>query len=197
MSPTVTKTALEGVVILEPAVFPDHRGHFFESFNLKDFEAALSVRPVFVQDSQSCSVRNVVRGIHFQRKAPQAKLVRAISGEIFDVVVDVRSESPRFGAWIGVHLSAANRRQIWIPEGFGHGFVSMTPTAEVLYKVTRLWDPTDEWCLKWDDPDMGIEWPLSGPAIVSARDASGMSLASLRAEGRHGPSEGSPNVQKG
>lgn len=190
MIPKVAQTALEGVVILEPVVFSDHRGHFFESFNLDDFEAALSVRPVFVQDSQSSSMLNVVRGIHFQKTAPQAKLVRVISGEIFDVVVDVRPDSPRFGAWIGVHLSAANRRQIWIPEGFGHGFVSMTLTAEVVYKVTRFWDPSDERCLKWDDPDIGINWPLSGPAVVSARDANGMSLAALLAEGRQGGGEG-------
>lgn len=177
MNLTVTPTALPDVLMLEPRVFADSRGFFFESFNARVFEQATGLRPTFVQDNHSMSSRNVVRGLHYQLTHPQAKLVRAVVGEIFDVAVDVRPASPTFGKWVGVKLSASNKRQLWIPEGFAHGFVVTSDTAEVLYKTTDFWHPEDERCILWNDQALGIAWPLTEGAIVSAKDSAGVVLS--------------------
>jgi dTDP-4-dehydrorhamnose 3,5-epimerase len=170
-------TSLAGVLLLEPAVFKDGRGHFFESWNQRAFDAAVGRRTEFVQDNQSRSVRGVLRGLHYQLPRPQGKLVRALRGEIFDVVVDLRRGSPTLGRWAGEVLSAENRRQLWIPEGFAHGFLALSDEAEVLYKTTDYWTREAERCIRWDDPDLAIAWPLEGAApIVSAKDAEGVRL---------------------
>jgi dTDP-4-dehydrorhamnose 3,5-epimerase len=167
-------TAIPDVVLLEPRVFGDARGFFFESFNRRDLEAALR-RPLdFVQDNHSLSARGVLRGLHYQLPMPQAKLVRVTRGEVFDVAVDLRRGSPTFGRWTSEVLSAANKRQMWIPEGFAHGFLVVSPEAEVQYKTTEYWHPEHERCIRWDDPDLAIPWPLAGgPPTVSAKDVAG------------------------
>lgn len=173
----VTPTRLPEVLLLEPAVFGDARGFFFESFNARAFAEAIGREVSFVQDNHSRSMPNVVRGLHYQLRHPQGKLVRVAVGEIFDVAVDLRRGSPRFGEWVGVRLSAENRRQLWVPEGFAHGFVSTGAThAEVLYKTTDYWFADDERCIAWNDPDIGIDWPLAGPPILSDKDARGVAL---------------------
>ena len=171
----VRRTAIPDVVVVEPRVFGDARGFFFESFNRRGLEGTLG-RPLdFVQDNHSSSTRGVLRGLHYQLPHPQGKLVRATRGEVFDVAVDLRRGSPTFGRWVAETLSAANRRQLWIPEGFGHGFLVLSDEAEFLYKVTDYWQPEHERCIRWDDPDLGIAWPaLGAPPSVSAKDAAGL-----------------------
>lgn len=169
---TVTPTALPEVLLLEPRLFTDARGSFFESFNQREFEAATGVHQTFVQDNHSCSGHGVLRGMHFQIGQAQGKLIRATSGEVFDVAVDVRRSSPTFKRWVGVTLSAENRRQLWIPEGFAHGFLVISEFAEVLYKTTDYWQPTNERSLLWNDPDVGIDWPTSEAPVLAAKDAS-------------------------
>lgn len=178
----VTPTDLPGVVIVEPAVFDDPRGYFFESFNAREFAEATGVDRPFVQDNQSRSARGVLRGLHFQVRRPQGKLVRVLRGEIFDVAVDLRRSSPTFGGWTGVRLSDANRRQLWVPEGFAHGFLVVSEHAELLYKTTDYWDRSDEHAIGWSDPELGIAWPAeaidpaTGP-VLSPRDATAPGFA--------------------
>ncbi|GEJ55444.1 dTDP-4-dehydrorhamnose 3,5-epimerase [Anaeromyxobacter diazotrophicus] len=168
------KTSLPDVLVLEPKVFGDARGFFYESYNQRAFEAAVG-RPVsFVQDNHSLSSRGVLRGLHYQLPHPQGKLVRVVRGEVFDVAVDLRRGSPTFGKWVGETLSAENRRQLWIPEGFAHGFVVVSDQAEFLYKTTDYYHPESERCIRWDDADLAVAWPAIGAApTVSAKDAAG------------------------
>jgi dTDP-4-dehydrorhamnose 3,5-epimerase len=165
--------AIPEVLVIEPRVFKDDRGFFFESFNGRAFEKAIGRPVAFVQDNHSYSSKNVLRGLHYQIRQPQGKLVRAISGVIFDVAVDLRKGSPTFGRWVGDILSAENRKQIWVPEGFAHGFVVMSDQAEVLYKTTDYWSPENERCIVWNDETLGVKWPIDGPPIVSSKDAGG------------------------
>jgi dTDP-4-dehydrorhamnose 3,5-epimerase len=170
-------TALAGVVMLEPKVFGDDRGFFYESFNERRFLDLTGVAPRFVQDNHSRSVKGVLRGLHYQIRQAQAKLVRVIAGEVFDVVVDIRKSSPTFGQWVGAMLSADNRRQVWVPEGFAHGFVVTSDTAEFLYKTTDYWAPEHERCILWNDPAVAIDWPLDAPPLLSEKDKKGSLLA--------------------
>ena len=166
---------LPGVVCLEPKVFGDARGFFFESFNRRVLEP-LGIPGDFVQDNHSRSARNVLRGLHYQIRQPQGKLVRVIAGEVFDVAVDIRRSSPAFGRWVGMHLSAENKRIAWIPPGFAHGFVVLSESAEFLYKTTDYWAPEHERSIAWNDPDIGIRWPFEGEPVLSAKDAKGTAL---------------------
>jgi dTDP-4-dehydrorhamnose 3,5-epimerase len=168
---TVTPTALPEVLILEPRVFGDARGFFFESFNQRDFAQATGLDVQFVQDNHSRSVKGVLRGLHYQIQHPQGKLVRVTQGEVFDVVVDLRRNSPNFGKWDGVLLSADNKRQLWVPPGFAHGFVVTSDTAEFLYKTTDYWYPEFERSLLWNDPTVGVQWPVQGGQGCSGKDA--------------------------
>ena len=170
-------TGLAGVLLLEPQVFEDGRGFFFESFNARHFRDATGVDPDFVQDNHSRSTRNVVRGLHYQVGVPQGKLVRVVAGSVFDVVVDLRAASPTFGRWIGTELSADNRRQLWVPPGCAHGFVTTSDAAECLYKTTEYWSPAHERTLLWNDPALAIAWPLTGEAVLSAKDRIGTPFA--------------------
>ncbi len=169
----VVSTTIPDVVVIEPKVFGDARGFFYESFNQKQFEALTGVSKQFVQDNHSRSARNVLRGLHYQVRQPQGKLVRVIAGEVFDVVVDIRRSSPTFGKWFGLNLSADNKRMLWIPEGFAHGFVVLSEYAEFLYKTTDYWAPEHERSIMWNDPDLAIEWPLDGEPLLSAKDKAG------------------------
>lgn len=171
-------TSLPEVLLLEPRVFGDERGFFFESWNRHVF-ADLGIDVDFVQDNHSLSSRGILRGMHYQTRNVQGKLVRVIAGEVFDVAVDLRGDSPRFGCWTGTHLSAVNRRMLWIPPGFAHGFYVTSESAEFIYKCSDYYDPAHEVSLRWDDPQVGIEWPLpdDAPPILSAKDAAGLSLA--------------------
>lgn len=172
----VVATEIPGVLLLEPRVFTDDRGAFFESFNAAAFAAAVG-RPVsFVQDNQSTSRRHVLRGLHYQEPKPQGKLVRVVAGVIYDVAADIRPGSPSFGRWVGIELSAENRRQLWVPEGLAHGFLVLSESAEVLYKTTDFYAPGCEKIIRWDDPTLGIRWPLSAPPLLSPRDAAGATL---------------------
>ncbi|VVE85578.1 dTDP-4-dehydrorhamnose 3,5-epimerase [Pandoraea sputorum] len=174
----VIPTAIPAVRVIEPKVFGDSRGHFFESFNQRNFNDGLGETLTFVQDNQSRSARGVLRGLHYQVKQPQGKLVRVLQGEIYDVAVDIREGSPTFGKWVAEVLSAENKRQLWIPAGFAHGFVVTSETAEVLYKTTDYWAPQFERCIRWDDPTLAIPWPLDGiTPIVSDKDKQGMLFA--------------------
>jgi dTDP-4-dehydrorhamnose 3,5-epimerase len=169
-----TPTTIADVLLLEPRVFGDERGFFFESFNARDFAVATGLNLAFVQDNHSKSARGVLRGLHYQVKNPQGKLVRVVSGEVFDVVVDIRPQSPTYGQWVGEHLSASNQRQLWIPPGLAHGFLVLSESAEFLYKTTDYYAPEFERCLAWNDPSLAITWPLGGLApVVSAKDALG------------------------
>jgi len=172
----ITPLAIPDVVLIEPDVFSDARGDFFESYNAARLRAALGRDPAFVQDNQSRSVRHVVRGLHYQIRQPQAKLVRVVAGEVFDVAVDLRRASPTFGQWAGALLSAENKRQLWVPEGFAHGFMVLSEVAETLYKATDYYAPAHERCVRWDDPDIGIAWPQQGEVIVSEKDRRGVAL---------------------
>lgn len=167
----VQPTALAGVLILEPRLFEDARGFFYESFNQRAFDEATGLSHSFVQDNHSQSRLGVLRGLHYQIQQPQGKLVRVLRGEIFDVAVDLRRSSPTFGHWTGALLSAQNRRQLWVPEGFAHGFLVTSEDAEVLYKTTDFYAPEHERSLRWDDPQLAIDWPLQGAPQLSAKDA--------------------------
>jgi len=167
----VTPTEIPGVLVLEPRVFADDRGSFFESFNARAFAAAVGREVAFVQDNQSTSRRHVLRGLHYQEPHPQGKLVRALAGAIYDVAADIRPGSATFGRWVGVELSAENRRQLWVPEGLAHGFLVLSESADVLYKTTDFYAPGCEKIIRWDDPALGIHWPLSAPPVLSPRDA--------------------------
>lgn len=174
----VRPTAIPDVKVVAPRVFGDARGYFFESFNRRALEAALGRSLDFVQDNQSLSARGVLRGLHYQRPHPQGKLVRVTRGEVFDVAVDLRRGSPTFGRWVGEVLTEASKNQLWIPEGFAHGFLVLSETAEFLYKTTDYYHPESECCIRWDDPDLAIAWPTLGVApAVSAKDAKGLRLA--------------------
>jgi dTDP-4-dehydrorhamnose 3,5-epimerase len=177
MKITVTPASLPEVKIVEPKVFADARGSFFEAFNAREFAEHVEAGIEFVQDNHSRSVKNALRGLHYQIQHPQGKLVRVTSGAILDVVVDIRKSSPNFGKWFAMELSAENKRQLWIPGGFAHGFLSLEDGAELLYKTTDFWYPEHERTLIWNDPDVGIEWPLDGEPLLAAKDAAGARLA--------------------
>lgn len=173
----VTQTAIADVLLLEPKVFGDERGFFFESFNERVFREATSVALPFVQDNHSKSGYGVLRGLHFQVKQPQGKLVRVVAGEVFDVAVDIRPESPTYGQWVGEILSASNKRQLWVPPGLAHGFVVLSDTAEFLYKTTNYYAPEHERCIAWNDPSLSIAWPTMEIAPkLSAKDAAGLTF---------------------
>lgn len=173
---TVTPTALPEVLILEPKVFGDDRGFFFESFNQRDFAQMTGLDVQFVQDNHSKSSQGVLRGLHYQIQHPQSKLVRVTRGAVFDVAVDLRRSSPHFGKWVGVELSEENKRQLWVPAGFAHGFVVTSESAEFLYKTTDYWHPEHERSLLWHDPTVGVQWPLAGEPKLAAKDAGGKTL---------------------
>ncbi|UDM51221.1 dTDP-4-dehydrorhamnose 3,5-epimerase [Cupriavidus sp. MP-37] len=179
MSLTVIPTALPEVLILEPKVFGDERGFFMESFNARVFEEATGVHRTFVQDNHSRSALGVLRGLHYQIRNPQGKLLRVTSGEVYDVAVDLRRSSRNFGKWVGVMLSEANKRQLWVPEGFAHGFVVTSASADVLYKTTDYWYPEHERTLLWNDPALAIDWPLSGPPTLAQKDQKGARLEAV------------------
>jgi dTDP-4-dehydrorhamnose 3,5-epimerase len=170
----VLPTKIPDILLFEPKVFGDDRGFFFESFNKKHFEALSNIETDFVQDNHSKSAKGVLRGLHYQIKQPQGKLVRVCSGEVFDVVVDLRKSSPTFGEWEGVLLSAENKRQLWVPEGFAHGFVVLSETAEFLYKTTDYYAPEFERCVRWNDADLAIDWQYGEEPMVSGKDADGV-----------------------
>lgn len=173
----VIRTAIPEVLIIEPKVFGDDRGFFFESFNQQTFESLTGVKASFVQDNHSKSAVNVLRGLHYQIQQPQGKLVRVVAGEVFDVAVDLRRQSSTFGQWVGSVLSAENKRQMWVPPGFAHGFLVLKDATEFLYKTTDYYAPQYERCVRWDDPDIGIAWPLLAPPILSVKDKVGLDLS--------------------
>jgi dTDP-4-dehydrorhamnose 3,5-epimerase len=173
----VQTTSLDGVLVIEPTVFSDARGSFFESFNARAFREATGIDAVFVQDNQSHSVRDVLRGIHYQLIRPQGKLVRAVTGRVFDVAVDLRRSSKTFGRWVGMELSAENRLQMWIPPGFGHAFLALSESADVLYKTTEYWFAQHDRAIAWNDPMIGIDWPLRGEPVLASKDAGAPPLA--------------------
>ena len=166
----ITATVIADVIVIEPKVFGDERGFFFESFNGRKFNQAVGREVVFVQDNHSRSRKGVLRGLHYQIQQPQGKLVRVTSGEVFDVAVDLRKSSPTFGQWVGEYLSADNKKQLWVPEGFGHGFVVLSDYAEFLYKTTDYYAPEYERSIAWNDPTLAIEWPYQGQPELSAKD---------------------------
>lgn len=170
----VVATKIPDVLIIEPKVFGDDRGFFFESYNKKVFEDSTGIKSDFVQDNHSKSTKGVLRGLHYQIKNPQGKLVRVVSGEVFDVAVDIRKYSATFGQWVGVLISSANKRQLWVPEGFAHGFVVLSDSAEFLYKTTDFYQPEDERCIRWDDQELSIAWQYEAEPLVSAKDAKGV-----------------------
>lgn len=172
----VIPTALPEVLILEPRVFGDARGFFMESFNQRAFEEATGLRRAFVQDNHSRSRHGVLRGIHYQLEQPQGKLVRVTQGRVFDVAVDLRRHSPRFGQWAGVELSGDNHRQLWVPEGFGHGFLVLSESADFLYKTTDYYHPASERCIRYDDPAIAIDWPEGVEPSLSEKDQAGVAL---------------------
>ncbi|EKD34344.1 MAG: hypothetical protein ACD_75C02378G0001 [uncultured bacterium] len=172
----VTATAIPEVLLIEPRVFGDARGFFFESFNQKKWQEQTGLDRVFVQDNHSRSDRGVLRGLHYQIRQPQGKLVRVVLGEVFDVAVDLRRSSATFGQWVGAVLSADNKQQLWIPEGFGHGFVVLSEVAEFLYRTTDYWAPEHERCIVWNDADIGIDWPIAGEPVLSQKDAAGVAF---------------------
>lgn len=170
----VTRCAIADVLLIEPKVFGDARGFFFESFNQRAFDQATGLEVTFVQDNHSKSARNVLRGLHYQVKNPQGKLVRVVAGEVFDVAVDIRPSSPTFGQWVGEILSADNSRQLWVPPGLAHGFIVLSESAEFLYKTTDYYAPEHERCIAWNDPKLAIQWPqCDGAPLLSAKDAAG------------------------
>jgi dTDP-4-dehydrorhamnose 3,5-epimerase len=177
----ILRTEIPDVLIIEPRVFGDDRGFFYESYNERRFTELTGRAAHFVQDNHSRSSANVLRGLHYQVRQPQAKLVRVIAGEVFDVAVDMRRSSPTFGRWLGVTLSAQNKRQLWIPEGFAHGFLVTSESAEFLYKTTDYWAPEHERTVRWDDPEIGIAWPLQGAPLLSAKDREGLPLSQAEA----------------
>jgi len=176
-----TKTVIADVLIIEPRVFGDERGCFFESFNCRTFQNATGMPATFVQDNHSRSAKHVLRGLHFQ-EAPRAqgKLIRVVSGSVFDVAVDIRPHSPTFGCWVAEILSGENRRQLWLPPGMAHGFLTLSDSAEFLYKTTDYYSPEHERCIAWNDPVLAIDWPLRAPPTLSAKDRTGQSFADLQ-----------------
>ncbi len=170
-------TAIPDVLIIEPKVFGDERGFFYESFNRRKFADLVGRNVDFLQDNHSRSAKNVLRGLHYQIQQPQGKLVRVVQGTVFDVAVDIRCSSPTFGRHVAVELSDANKRMFWVPEGFAHGFVVMSDTAEFLYKTTDFWAPEFERSIAWNDPAIGIQWPIQGEPSLSAKDQQGKALA--------------------
>lgn len=177
----VIQTKLKDCVIIEPKVFGDHRGFFLEAFQADRYKDMAGIRLPFVQDNHSRSAKGVLRGLHFQKKKPQGKLVRVVSGEVYDVAVDLRQDSPSFGRWEGVILSEENKRQFWVPPGFAHGFLVLSDTADFEYKCTDYYDPADEGSLAWDDPAMAITWPLENPTL-SDKDGKAPTFAELFAK---------------
>ncbi|MDZ8183311.1 MAG: dTDP-4-dehydrorhamnose 3,5-epimerase [Nostoc sp. ChiSLP02] len=173
---SITSTKIPDVLLIEPKVFADDRGFFFEAYNHQKFTQETGISPNFVQDNQSFSKQNVLRGLHYQIQQPQGKLVRAIVGTIFDVAVDIRKSSATFGKWVGYELSAENKRLLWIPPGFAHGFLVLSEVAEVLYKTTDYYAPQGDRTIVWNDPDLAIDWPLNAPPILSAKDEAGKTL---------------------
>lgn len=169
----VTATKLPQVLLLEPQIFGDERGFFFESYNKAALAEAAGIQAEFVQDNHSRSAKHVLRGLHYQIHQPQGKLVRVAAGKVFDVAVDLRRGSSSFGRWVGCYLSAKNKRQLWVPEGFAHGFLVLSDSAEFLYKTTDYYAPEYERCIRWDDPDLAIDWPLEKAPLVSAKDQAG------------------------
>jgi dTDP-4-dehydrorhamnose 3,5-epimerase len=174
------RTAIPDVVVIEPKVFGDARGFFLESWNARAFAIA-GIRAEFVQDNHARSTKGVLRGLHYQIHQPQGKLVRTVVGEVFDVAVDLRRSSPTFGRWVGERLSRENRRMVWVPPGFAHGYLVLSDVAEVLYKATDYYAPEHERSIVWNDPDLGIGWPLAGPPVLSAKDAAGVRLRDAEA----------------
>lgn len=172
----VRPTAIPDVLVLEPRVFGDDRGFFFESFNQRQFDEAVGRHVSFVQDNHSRSAKGVLRGLHYQVQQPQGKLVRVVQGEVFDVAVDLRRSSPTFGRWVGERLSAENKKQLWVPEGFAHGFLVLSDSAEFLYKTTDFYAPQHERCVIWSDRELAIDWPLAGQPALSGKDAVGAAL---------------------
>ena len=172
----VTPTSIPDVLVIEPKVFGDARGFFYESFNQYAFKQATGLKLNFVQDNHSRSTKGVLRGLHYQIQQPQGKLVRVVRGSVFDVAVDIRKASPTFGQWVGMELSEENHKQLWIPAGFAHGFMVTSDCAEFLYKTTDYYAPEHERCIAWDDPAIGIKWPLTTPPSLSAKDQQGMAL---------------------
>lgn len=173
-----TRLAIPDVVLLEPKIFGDDRGFFFESFNQQRFEEAIGRTVNFVQDNHSRSAKGVLRGLHYQIQQPQGKLVRVTHGEVFDVAVDLRKSSPTFGKWVGAVLSAENKHQLWVPEGFAHGFLVLSEYADFLYKTTNYYAPSQERCILWNNPEISISWPINENPILSPKDARGVSLDS-------------------
>jgi dTDP-4-dehydrorhamnose 3,5-epimerase len=174
----IIKTETLDALIIEPKVFGDERGFFIESFNQQVWQELTGLKSSFVQDNHSRSTRGVLRGLHYQIKQPQGKLVRVVQGEVFDVAVDIRRSSSTFGKWTGVVLSAENKRQFWVPEGFAHGFLVLSDSADFLYKTTEYYAPEHERCIRWDDPEIGIEWPWRGEPVLSQKDAAAPLLKS-------------------
>lgn len=173
-----TRLAIPDVILLEPKVFGDDRGFFFESYNRAAFKEATGLDPDFVQDNHSRSVKGVLRGLHYQLPPKaQGKLVRVVAGEVFDVAVDIRKGSPTFGKWVAEVLSAQNKRQMWIPPGFAHGFLTLSETAEFLYKTTDYYSPEHERCIRWNDPEIGVQWPIEGSPTLSDKDTHGALFA--------------------
>jgi len=177
MAIQVTATALPEVKIIEPKVFGDARGYFYESFNGREFSEQVETGVEFVQDNHSRSARGVLRGLHYQIEHAQGKLVRVVEGEVFDVAVDIRKSSPNFGKWVGVTLSQENHRQLWVPPGFAHGFVVLSESAQFLYKTTDYWYQAHERSIVWNDPEIGIDWPIDFEPLLAAKDAAGKQLA--------------------
>ncbi|HIQ37958.1 MAG TPA: dTDP-4-dehydrorhamnose 3,5-epimerase [Desulfocapsa sulfexigens] len=173
----VTETAIPEVLLVEPTVFGDDRGFFYESYNAKKWKELTGLGTIFVQDNHSRSAKNVLRGIHYQIQHSQGKLVRVVVGEVFDVAVDLRQSSPTFGQWVGERLSAENKKSLWVPEGFGHGFLVLSDVAEFLYRTTDFYAPEYERCIAWNDSTIAIEWPLDGTPLLSEKDAKGSAFS--------------------
>ena len=172
----ITQTGIPDVLVVEPQIFSDDRGFFFESFNMEKWRQETGLDLSFVQDNHSRSAKGVLRGIHYQIQQPQGKLVRVVAGEVFDVAVDLRKKSPTFGRWVGEHLSAENFKQIWIPQGFGHAFVVLSECAEFLYRTTDFWAPEHERCILWNDQELNISWPIDFSPTLSEKDSKGLFL---------------------
>lgn len=172
----ITATAIPEVLLVEPTVFGDERGFFYESYNAREWQELTGLNTRFVQDNHSRSSKGVLRGIHYQIQQSQGKLVRVVVGEVFDVAVDLRKGSATFGQWVGEYLSAENKRSLWVPEGFGHGFLVLSDVAEFLYRTTEFYAPQYERCIAWDDPEIGVEWPIEGEPRLSDKDAKGSSF---------------------
>ena len=171
-----TETSLKDCYVLEPTVHGDHRGFFLESFNQRTFNEMTKSKYSFVQDNHSKSAKGVLRGLHYQYQQPQGKLVRTVRGEIFDIAVDARKSSPSFGKWFGISLSEENKKQLWVPPGFAHGFIVLSETAEVLYKTTDYYNPADEKCILWNDAELNIQWPYKDVPVLSEKDKKGLNF---------------------